>query len=206
MFLRAEKRAGPDTATGATDFIFPRSDTESLPYRFGRGICLLQSTPRFPLSKLKPQAHRIKQDDPLHIENRSSYQNRSRPIPIRSDAARKRLVPRIQSYSLGYKSTRSHCFCKELRNCGTKYQLLTILAATQYWPGEARCACHFGTLQWSKQRDEIDFDADVARQARDFDGRARRRMRPEIMCVDFIHRGKVIHVGKKDRGLYDPLD
>ena len=37
IFLRAEKRAGPDTAAGATDSIFSRAGNECLPYMFRRG-------------------------------------------------------------------------------------------------------------------------------------------------------------------------
>src|SRR5713226_10602878 len=55
----------------------------------------------------------------------------------------------------------------------------------------------------SKQRDEIDFDTDVAGQAPDLDGRARRRMRDKVARVDFIHRGEIVHVGEEHRRLYD---
>src|SRR3984893_17841431 len=83
MFLRAEKRAGPDTATGAAEFTFSRAATGSLPYRFGRGICSLQFTPRFPLAELKPHAHGIKQHDPQHIENKCKKTSRVRAQPSR---------------------------------------------------------------------------------------------------------------------------
>src|ERR1700730_1317611 len=54
----------------------------------------------------------------------------------------------------------------------------------------------------SKQRDEIDFDADVSRQPRHLDSRASRRMHDKVTLIYFIHRGKIIHVSKKHRGLY----
>jgi len=73
-FLRTEKRAGPGTATGATNFIFPRAATESLPYRFGRGHMLTPIYPKIRPFELKPQVYRIKYDDPRHIENRPTEQ------------------------------------------------------------------------------------------------------------------------------------
>src|SRR5882762_8310080 len=82
MLLRAEKRASPDTATGAAEFIFSRAATESLPYRFGWGICSIQFTPRFPLSKLKPHAHRIKQHDPRHFENKCAKASQGPALPL----------------------------------------------------------------------------------------------------------------------------
>ena len=44
------------------------------------------------------------------------------------------------------------------------------------------------------ERDQVDLDARIARQARRFDGGARRRILGEIARVYFVHRREVIHI------------
>src|SRR5690348_17421245 len=52
----------------------------------------------------------------------------------------------------------------------------------------------------SGEGDEIDFDADVAGEARDLDGGARGRTGREKARVNFVHFGELAHVLEKDGG------
>ncbi len=80
-------------------------------------------------------------------------------------------------------------------------------------PGERRtycrqeCAIHrivfIGALPRPGCRDGFDFDAHVARQARDLDGGARRGFGREIAAVNFVHSRKVVHVFQVDGGFQD---
>ena len=49
--------------------------------------------------------------------------------------------------------------------------------------------------------DDFDFDACVTRQPRHLHRRARRRRSGKVLRVDFIHRGKFVHVGEVNRRL-----
>src|SRR4051812_4565238 len=58
----------------------------------------------------------------------------------------------------------------------------------------------------SSQRDDFDFHQRVLRQARDLDGRARGRRACEVLRVDLVHLGKVVHRFQKDRRLDDRIE
>jgi hypothetical protein len=49
--------------------------------------------------------------------------------------------------------------------------------------------------------DEFDFDSHVAGQTRYLNGRAGGRRLSKIPAIDFVHRGKIAHVGQEDSGL-----
>lgn len=54
--------------------------------------------------------------------------------------------------------------------------------------------------------DDFDFDQRIARQARDGDGRAGRSgdaFRGQVLCVDGVHGGEVLHIFEEDDGLDD---
>ena len=53
----------------------------------------------------------------------------------------------------------------------------------------------------SKKR--LDLDPGVARQARDLDGGAGRRLAREVLGVDRVHRGELVHVLEEHRRLHD---
>src|SRR5215207_2799982 len=55
----------------------------------------------------------------------------------------------------------------------------------------------------ARERDRVDLDARVARQARGLHGRARRRLLRKELRVSLVHRREVVHVGQKDGRLDD---